>query len=112
MEDSMTDQIATHADGTVCTRATSTRDCELSHRYAPAPVPLDTEKVTHERLAEPGRLYCDLEYCLSEVDDYLRSLYPDNSFDPTLMQRRDALGALEEIERLARALRADIEGRN
>lgn len=72
---------------------------------------LGTEKVTYERMEEPARLYRDLEYCLSEVDDYLHSLYPDNSYDPTPERREDAVGALEEIERRARELRANIEGR-
>lgn len=73
--------------------------------------PLDTEKVTYARLEEPARLYRDLEDCLRAVDDYLHTLYPDNSYEPSAMRRMDAVGALEEIERLARELRADIEGR-
>ena len=84
----------------------------LSRAPEPEPAtPLGTEKVTYERMTEPARLYRDLEWCLSAVDDYLHALYPDNSFYPTPERRMDAVGALEDLEKIARELRADIEGR-
>lgn len=80
-------------------------------KSAPAPTPLDTGKVTYERLVEPSRLHRELEDCLAAVGDYLNTLYPDNSYEPSAPIRRMALGALVDLEQLARELRANIEGR-